>query len=152
VTRLLEAYADEPIEVVKLVQAFATADAGDASLGLAPGERVLRRRVLLRGHQSGRTMLYAEADVATEHVHPAVLEGLLRTDKPIGILLDANRTETFREILSVNREPAGPVGLHFGTDPTADLFARTYLILAGGQPIVRITEKFPVAGFPDSQR
>jgi chorismate-pyruvate lyase len=152
VTRLLEAYADEPIEVVKLLQAFAPADAGDASLAMAPGDRVLRRRVLLRGRHSRRTMLYAEADVAAQHVHPAVLEGLLRTDKPIGVLLDANRTETFREILSVNREPAGPIGLHFGTDPTVDVFARTYLILAGGQPIVRITEKFPVVGFPDGQR
>jgi chorismate--pyruvate lyase len=151
VTRLLEAYADEPIEVVKLVQAFAPADAGDASLGLAPGDRVLRRRVLLRGRHSGRTLLYAEADVVAEHVHPAVLEGLVETDLPIGVLLDANRTETFREILSVDREPAGRVGVHFGTDPTADVFARTYVIVAGGQPIVRITEKFPVAGFGDLQ-
>jgi chorismate-pyruvate lyase len=96
-------------------------------------------------------LLYAEADVAADRVRPALLDGLLATNQPIGVLLDANRTETFREILSVDREPAGGIGVHFGTDASAELFARTYVIVARSQPIVRITEKFPVSGFPEGQ-
>ncbi len=92
-------------------------------------------------------MLYAEVVVALDRVDPALLEGLTGTDKPVGILLRENRTETFREILLVDREPAGPCGAHFGIGPDAELLFRTYRILARRQPIMLITEKFPADFF-----
>ena len=147
VTHILEAYADEPIDVVKLVQVFDTADADDADLGVSGDEKLLRRRVLLRGRRTGWSLLYAEAVVVLDRVHPAFLEGLLETDKPIGVLLADARTETFREILRVGREPAGPTGAHFDVDPDAELIVRTYRIIAGRQPMILITEKFPADAF-----
>lgn len=143
VTHILEAYAGEPIEVVKLLQAFDTANEGDAALAVAPGDKVLRRRVLLRGRLGGQNLLFAEAVVVLDRVDPAVLDGLLETDKPIGVLLSEHRTETFREILSVGREPAGGRATHFGIDAGADVIFRTYRIVAGGRPVILITEKFP---------
>jgi chorismate-pyruvate lyase len=151
VTRLLEAYVGEPIVVTKILQAFDTADDGDEDLDLPSGTRVLRRRVLLRGGRSGQTWLYAEAVVAPARLPGTLLERLLCTDEPIGVLLAEDRTETFREILRVNREPAGSCGAYFGCGGDAEIFARTYRIVTAGQPMILITEKFPVSSFPDSR-
>lgn len=143
VTHILEAYAGEPIEVVKLLQEFDTCAEADAPLDLSVDDKVLRRRVILRSARRRQNLLYAEAVVVPERVDAAFLDGLVGTDDPIGLLLSRARMETFREILRVFREPAGANGAVFGIDPAAELVARTYRILAGGQPILMITEKFP---------
>jgi chorismate-pyruvate lyase len=144
VTHILEAYAGEPIEVVKLLQEFDTADEGDGPLRLSgPDEKVLRRRVVLRGARSKQNLLYAEAVVVPGRVEAGFLDGLVGTDDPIGVLLAQARIETFREILRVFREPAGPHGAIFEVDASAELIARTYRILSRGEPILLITEKFP---------
>ncbi len=147
VTHILEAYADEPIEVVKLHQGVEGAAVVDAHLRLAADDEVLRRRVVLRGRRSRRPLLYAEASVALSRVEPTLLDGLVGTDKPIGLLLAENRTETFREVLVIDREPAGAVGTHFGIGPADELLFRTYRILTRGEPIIVITEKFPIDFF-----
>jgi chorismate-pyruvate lyase len=147
VTHLLEVYAEEPIEAVKLAQDLDTSRETDAGLEVSPGARLLRRRVLLRGHRSRRNLLYAEAVVVPERVPLEVLNGLLRTDQPIGSLLADARTETFREVLLVDREPAGACARHFGIDANAELLFRTYRILSRGQPVMLITEKFPADFF-----
>ena len=146
VTHILEAYADEPIEVVKLLQEFDTSNDDDADLLLA-GDKVLRRRVLLRGSRSRRPLLYAEAVIVVERVEPAFLEGLLNTDKPIGVLLAENRTETFREILRAGREPAEGCGPILGIDASAEVFCRTYRVVARRQPMMMITERFHADAF-----
>lgn len=143
VTHILEAYADEPVEVVKLLQVFDTSNEGDGHLALLPDDKVLRRRVVLRGRRSRRNLLYAEAVVVAERVDPAFLDGVVGTGKPIGLLLAEHRTETFREILEVGRQPAGPAGAHFGLDATEELIFRTYRIVANRHPIILITERFP---------
>ncbi len=142
VTHILEAYAGEPIEVVKLRQEFDAANDADADLLLTTPAKVLRRRVLLRGRNSLRPLLHAEAVVVVERVEPAFLEGLLRTDKPIGVLLAEHRTETFREILRAGREPAGACAPHLGIDVAAEIFIRTYRVVAQRQPVILITERF----------
>lgn len=147
VTHILEAYADEPVEVVKLLQVFDTAKGGDAHLGVSGQDEVLRRGVVLRGRRTKRNLLYAEVVVVVARAEPALLDGLVTTDKPIGILLRENRTETFREILVVDREPAGPCGAHLGVAPDAELISRTYRIVARQQPVVLVTEKFPADCF-----
>jgi chorismate-pyruvate lyase len=144
VTHILEAYAGEPIEVVKVLQEFDTCTEDDAPLDLSEhDEKVLRRRVVLRGARSRQNLLYAEAVVVPGRVEAGFLDGLVATDEPIGALLARGRMETFREILRVFREPAGANGAVFGIDPTVELIARTYRIVSGGRPILLITEKFP---------
>lgn len=146
VTHILEAYADEPVEVVKLLQEFDTANDADVDLLLA-GDKVLRRRVLLRGRRSMRPLLYAEAVVVVERVDPAFLEGLLATDKPIGVLLAESRTETFREILRVGLEPAGACAPYLAIEASAEVFSRTYRVVARSQPMILITERFHADAF-----
>lgn len=143
VTHILAAYADEPIQVLKLLQEYDSPSEADGPLDLAADAKVLRRRVVLQGRQTGRNLLYAEVGVVPERVDPSFLDGLLTTDKPIGVLLAENRTETFREILAAQREPAGPCAPYFGIDPSEVVISRTYRILAQRRPMVLITEKFP---------
>ncbi len=143
VTHILEAYAGEPIEVVKLLQEYDAATDADGSLQVAGGVKVLRRRVLLRGRTSRRNLLYADVTVVPDRVEEALLAGLITTDKPVGVLLGENRMETFREILVADREPAGPCAPHFGIEPTAVVISRTYRIFARKEPIMLITERFP---------
>lgn len=147
VTHILEAYADEPVEVIKLLPAPDTPDALDVHLHLAQDDEVLRRRVVLRGLRSQQALLYAEAVVVLDRVDPAFVDALVGTDKPIGALLAEHRTETFREILVVQREPAGLCGAHFGLGATAELFSRTYRIHVRRRPAILITEKFPIGSF-----
>ncbi|MDP9387917.1 MAG: chorismate pyruvate-lyase family protein [Actinomycetota bacterium] len=147
VTHILEAYADESIEAVKLAQDLDTARSDGAVLEVPSDAAVLRRRVVLRGVESGRNLLYAEAVVVTDRVNLDFLNGLLQTDQPIGRLLAEHRSETFREILLVDREPAGSCAAHLGIDSTAEVIFRTYRIVARGKPIMVITEKFPADSF-----
>ena len=147
VTHILEAYADEPIEVVKLRQEFDTRRPTDGALDLPEGAAILRREVVLRGRRSKRNLLYASAVLAVGRIDPKLIEVLVSTDQPIGRLLVANRIETFREILEVGRGPAEAAGAHFGALPTAELICRTYRILSQGQPLMVITERFPAHFF-----
>ncbi len=149
VTHLLEVYAGEPVEVVKLRQDFDTSDDGDAPLDLSRSDKVLRRRVLLRGARSGRTLLHAEAVVVLDRVDAVFLHGLMETDKPIGTLLTETRAETFREILLVGRRPGGASSAHFDVGAADEVIFRTYRIVARRKPIVLITETFPAGSFRD---
>jgi chorismate-pyruvate lyase len=147
VTDVLEAYAGEPIKVVKLSQALAPPDSLTPELELTGDTSVLRRTVLLQGAASGLTYLHADSVIAPERLHPEVLGGLLDSEKPVGRLLAQHRIETFREIVAIGFEPAGRCAAYFGLDSAAKLVFRTYRIIVGGLPVMRITEKFPVSAF-----
>jgi chorismate-pyruvate lyase len=147
VTHVLEAYAGEPIEVVKLHQAFDRGTDADSALDVSDADRVLRRRVLLRGRHSHRDLVYAEAVVAVDRVDAALVAGLVDTDKPIGMLLAEGRIETFREILAVTRTAAGSRAADLSIPAEAEVVSRTYRIIAGRRPIALIAETFPVTSF-----
>jgi len=147
VGRILEGYAGEPIEAVKLEQFSAPYGEQIHALELEADDERLSRRVILRGSRTGRSLLYAESVIAVARLHPMVRSGLLSTSEPIGRLLCAARAETFREVLSLSRMPAWAHGAHFGIEEADEVFARTYRIISGGHPAMLITEKFPTTWF-----
>ncbi len=147
VGRILESYAGESVEAVKLEQFSAPFGEEIHALELGADDERLSRRVILRGSRTGRGLLYAESVMAVERLHPMVRSGLLSTSEPIGRLLAAARAETFREVLTSGTTPAGAVGGHFGVEETDEVFVRTYRIVAGGRPMMLITEKFPTTWF-----
>jgi chorismate-pyruvate lyase len=147
VTTLLEAFAGETIRVAKLNQGYEEWDGRDPRLDLDIGRPVLRRTVLLQGADSGRNFLYASSFMVPERLPQPVIDGLLRTDTPVGTLLIQDRVETFREVLSVERESAASCAVHFGIDPGDDMISRTYRVCARQRPIMLITEKFPATTF-----
>jgi len=143
VTHVLEAFACEPIRVVRLSHAWDQWDRGDPSLGIAPMETVLRRRVLLQTEHSRRTFIYAESVMVRDALDPSLQEALATTDMPVGRLLSNSRAETFREIIEWGDTPAGPCAHHFGLEPTATMLFRTYRIVVGGRTAMVIMEQFP---------
>ncbi len=146
VARILEQYAGEPIVAVKLRQALVPASTDIAELRVARHETVLSRDVILRGRDSRRNLLYAESVLCPGRLGPALVDRLVTTSIAIGELFRQHRLETFREILASGEEQAGWFARYFDVDPSALLVFRTYRIFTAGEPVVLITERFPVGG------
>ena len=150
-THILEAYADEPVHLVKLAHDLVPGGSAREGLELDDGERALRRIILLKGTVSGTTFVHAHSVVMLDRLPSAVGDGLLGTDLPIGKLLFSCRAETLRQILAMGEERDADVAAHFGVPADEPLVARTYQIVLDRRPVARITEKFPKAAFPDSE-
>ena len=106
VTEILEAYLWERMKVIKLSQDYFTLDNEIPSLEIGKGCKVLQRKVLLRGGLSQKNHLYAESIIIPDRLDEKIRDGLLKTNKPIGLLILENRLETFREILDCGKEEA----------------------------------------------
>jgi len=144
-TRLLQAWADEPVEALKLAQSYGIPTPEEAAaLDVGVSTRLLRREVVLQGARTGRALVYAHAVLVTDRLLPTVIRALELTREPIGNVLAAHRTETFREILEVGATQAGSAGGHFNLPASAEMAFRTYCISSGGRPIMAVTEQFPV--------
>ena len=150
-THILEAYASEPVYLVKLAHAFVTGPAAQAEFDLDGQERAVRRVILLRGARSDTAYLFADSVVMLDRLPPLVAAGLLETDTPIGKLLFSSRAETFRKITELGEQQDPGVAAHFDMQPDEPLVYRTYQIVLDGQPIACITEKFPKASFRSTE-
>jgi chorismate-pyruvate lyase len=146
VTDMLEAYLWERITVVKLFEDEFQLEHGLPLLDLAAGGHVMDRRILLQGRVSHVNHIYAESLIAPDRLDSKIREGLRQSNKAIGLLILENRLETFREIVACGRERAGDLAEHLDVDPDDDLISRVYRVIAGGQPIMVITEKFAERG------
>ncbi len=149
VTEILEGFCGESIRLVKLFQEVSTLDRAMSSLELAWGQQVLRRNILLQGRMSLVNFIYAESAIALDRLDEPVRNGLIQSQKPIGLLILEQRIETFKEILDCGREPAGPLADYFQIDADASMIFRTYRMINKGHPIMVITEKFPESYFRD---
>jgi chorismate-pyruvate lyase len=121
--------------------------AEDAALESGAGATLIRRTILLRGKESLTNYVHARSVVMVDRVPVTMVYGMIYTNKPVGLLLAADRVETSREILSVGKEPAGAHGGFFDLDADAPMIVRTYRILVRGLPALLITERFPAACF-----
>lgn len=150
VTRILEAFAGEAMQLVKLSQEMVALGSADPGLDGAEGEEVISRRILLRGAQSGCNFLYAESLILPHRLHPRLRHGLFHSDAPIGRLLSEHRIETARELIRWGVEPAESCASYFGIDPRETLVSRTYRVISQRQPIMIICEKFRTESLPVS--
>lgn len=144
---LIEAYTGDTIVLRKLHERLCPARDAARGLDLSPHDEVLERTVLLRGANRLGPVIYAVTRLVLERLEDHMREALLTTEAPIGKLLLAAQTETFRELLDVTAEPAGVAGSFLAVEPTAPLLVRTYRIVAGGRPLMTVTEKFPYDRF-----
>ena len=143
VTQLLATSMEEQIEAVRLSQHVRVAGDERWPLELRAGQWVLDRRVLLRGVVSGRNYLCGESAIALSRLPRAVRTGLLRGDRPIGLLLRESRTETFREILWNGTSVARGMAPYFLLTEGTPLLARRYRVWIDHRPAMLITETFP---------
>jgi chorismate-pyruvate lyase len=69
---------------------------------------VVRRNVILRTAMTRRPLIYAESTIVPGHLPHAVSRRLIDSDDPLGLVLRAQRLETFRELQDwavVNYQP-----------------------------------------------
>lgn len=147
IATILEAYVGEPVRVVKLAEGFEAGDSQSAELPLEPGERILRRTILLQGARSGINFLHADSLMRADHLPAGVLDELLNTETPLRRILTERRIGSFEEMIGGGRERAGTCALFFGVDPEASLICRCYRVLIDNEPVIVITERFPVERF-----
>jgi chorismate-pyruvate lyase len=152
VTTLLEACTGEPIVTRTTRQAGpATLDRMLAATGrwwhpdaqlleLAPEDRLIARRVTLRGACSGVAYVLAESLVVPDRLPTVIGNRLLRAGASLGRLLAARQLETRRAILHIVAVRAGEACDHLGVRPSATLARRTYTIVVGQRTVAAVTE------------
>jgi chorismate-pyruvate lyase len=148
VTKFLEAYALEPVTVKRLGQKTRFLDVDHPWLCVAAGERIISRRVMLVGGESGRLYTYAESMIVPGRLPLPVQDSLEKESGGLGKILVDSALETRREGLWYGQERLTDM-----PEPVGDLcegffLLRSYRVIAGGVPLMLITERFPMP--PDS--
>lgn len=150
-TRILGILANEEIAVEIVNQqihdvAPKIADVDDLATG-----RVLQRDVLLKGRASGNAFIAAESLIAIDLLPSAIITSLTETDRPIGEVMASSCIETFKEEARVwtGRLPSWPALDGYQNSRTGNV-ARRYRIIAGGQPVIIVTEYILRAVFEDA--
>ena len=146
VTRFLEAYRMEPIEVVNLGQTEESLNKDHKWLELPQGHTVVSRRVLLKGRHSGRVYASAASLVDPKRVEEAVKDKLDDMPKGLGRMLLSGRTEQYRELLWYGKEPLTGLPSEMRTLSSEYCLTRTYRIIMQGKPAMMITEWFELSG------
>ena len=145
VTKLLEAWSLEPVSVRVLDQANRHLEAADDHLGLDQGDEVIKRSVMLVGTESQRLYLFAESLIVPASLPTAVREKLNAEPGGLGKILLDSRLETRREGLWFGCERAAQIPAPVAALCDGEFVTRSYRIIAGDKPLMRITERFPAA-------
>jgi chorismate-pyruvate lyase len=142
VTRFLEAYMMEPIDIVRLGETRERLIRPHVWLELPKGECVVSRRVLLRGKYSDHVYASAASLVVPYRVKNAVQPVDGRIPEGLGRMLLNGRTEQYRELLWYGKEIANDLPGEMRTLDSECSMARTYRIIVQGKPAMMITEWF----------
>jgi len=147
VTKFLEAYYREPIQVRTLLHAEAPLGEDLAPLEVKKGDPVLRRRIQMWGGTTNRLYGLAESFIRADILWPDVRGDLVQGRLGIGELMRERRIETYRELLSCESVPAGPWAAELGCSADAATATRTYRIFVAGQPGLLITDRYVISRF-----
>jgi chorismate-pyruvate lyase len=144
-TEILEAHFLERIELVKLSERLLTGGDALPALALQDGERVLERRINLRGAQSGTLYVYAESRILVDRLDASFQTELLETNMPLGRLWLSHRIETFKELVTLDYRPARELGMHLACAGDAPVLGRIYDVFSARRLVMRIAEYFRAA-------
>jgi chorismate-pyruvate lyase len=136
VTKILEAYFWEPVRVETVEQRFEDAAAPVPWVEVAVGDRCLVRDARLVGAHSGRAFAEAFSVIRIAFIPADFRDRLIRREIGIGVLIRDSGLESYREVLDM--------GLETDRGGRPQVF-RTYRIVIDGQPVILITEYFPLA-------
>ena len=143
VTKFIEAYTLEPIEVVRLQQHDQHLQTYHHWLAAPAGALVIARQVLLRGKYSATVYAYAVSLLLTDRLPAKVLHGLDVEPAGLGRILLNSQLENRREVLWYGREQIVDLPEAIQVHTGAAFVSRTYRIIVGNQPMMLISEKFP---------
>jgi long-chain acyl-CoA synthetase len=147
VTKSIEAYFWEPVEVEVLAHAHMRSDQDYSDIEILSGEPILRRCVVLRGKITRSAYALAESILVAERVPEEMRRELIEGSKGIGELLRAAKRETYRELSAVRLAEAGEWAIHLGVEKHAAVMMRDYQIHIDGRAAIRIRESFPLLRF-----
>lgn len=150
VTKSLEAYFWEPVQVENLGQAPVRLAQAVTALDLNAGDQAVQRRVRLCGKNSQRVYAYAESTLRLQRLSEPLREDILAGKIGIGELLRERGLETYREMLDVGAYGAIEAAI-FPATPN-ELVYRTYRIWIERTPTILITEVFPVDLYREDAR
>jgi chorismate-pyruvate lyase len=136
VTKLIEAYFWEPVVVDTLRQELVVAEDEIPWVQIAGGDRIMIRRARLRGADSGKAFAQAFSVIRTELIPTHFRQRLIDREIGIGALIRDSGLESYREVMEVGIEP---------DTGDRDAVFRTYRIIIAGEPVILITETFPLA-------
>ena len=148
VTRLIEAYTLSPVEVVPLRETNRALGIEHAWLELPIGEHAVTREVVLQtptaDTQTPKIHAYAISHVVYQRLPQSVVDGLKSKVGGLGALLQRTIWETRRDLLWWGVERA--TGLPHAIDylESKPFLSRTYRVVAKKEPLMLITEKFPL--------
>jgi chorismate--pyruvate lyase len=142
-TRILEVMSDEEIRVEIIDQGMSHDSLEIPEFRDLPSGRVLRRQILLMGRSSGVPFVAAESLIATDYLPTAIRKTLAETDRPIGEVILSSGLETFKDPAKVwVADMPGWVPRTSDLNSRSKVVARRYRQIAGGLPILLITEFF----------
>jgi chorismate-pyruvate lyase len=148
-TDTIEVTFREPIVVKKITLALLKARRRIDVLDLAEGQSIMDRRILLLGSRSGRAYVYAESLLAVDRLPPRFEQRLIESSTPLGRLWAEYKIEVWKELLSVSQVSIGDLACYFNSETQTELLKRTYRVISGGNPIMVITEYFPLT-YPEA--
>lgn len=143
VTHLIEAYAFEPVEVLRLRQESEVLHDDHPWLETGRGTPVVVREVVLRGRMTRRVYVHAVSLLVPERLSAEIRRGLEVDEGGLGRILLASRIENRRELLWYGREVPAELPPPLSELAGTAFISRTYRIIAGGRPAMLITERFP---------
>ena len=144
VTKFIEAYMMEAVDVTTLGQSVQTLDGSQDWLEVDAGGDVVARHVTLSGADSQRLYAYAVSLTNSAAIPRDIRAAMEIQGGSVGRILLGSRVEQRREVLWYGREspdglPDEVRGVYDG-----DLLTRAYRIITGGRPVIMIIEKFPI--------
>lgn len=142
VTKCLEAYFWEPVQVENLGQTQMTVPHDIEWVELKQGSLALFREVRLKGAKSGNVYAYAKSTLKLQRLPWELRDELLAGKIGIGEILRERGLETYREILDIGREIDESLASVFDTECCGELVYRTYRVVINHVPAMLITEKF----------
>jgi chorismate-pyruvate lyase len=142
-TKILEAFLFEKINLVKISEELIKSNFDIAPLAVKANEEIIIRKILLQGKDSKTNWIYAKSIIAIGRLSEEHRNKLINSMQTIGKLFLENRTETFKEIIDIQKEPARNMSNYFNITSSDNMLSRTYRVFSHGKPIMIITEKFP---------
>lgn len=144
VTKFIEAYSLEPVEVIRLKQEEQSLAADHPWLEVPKGTPVVARQSLLHGYYSNIVYAYAVSLFVPSRLPEDMLQRLAVEPGGLGRVLLGSQIENRREVLWYGREQLTDLPEEI-SQLTGDTFiSRTYRIIAYSRPTMLINERFPV--------
>lgn len=143
VTKFIESYMLEPVEIVRLQQQEQVLRTDHPWLAAPVGTTVIARQVLLSGKYSATIYAYAVSLLLAERLPTEVLRGLDVEPAGLGHIILNSQLENRREVLWYGREQVADLPEAIEVYTGNEFISRTYRIIVGNQPVMLINEKFP---------